>query len=184
MYPVWSSLCLFVSVLEFEPGASCRGKVHGHWSHPLPLVSKRRFHEVAQAICELTLSQAGLELVILLFMLQLAKHLRIQVCATRGKHPGFVSFSNAQITPYYSGKSGWERGGRHWSRSHGGVLLTGLLLMARSSYFLRQLRTTYLSRVGTTLSRRSLLTSTKKFNRKHFLNWESLFSNDSSLSVT
>ena len=87
-------------------------------------------------------------------------------------------------------RTGQKPRGRGWCRNHGRVLLTGLLFMACSAWFLRELRTT--SSQGwhhpqwAGPSHHWSLSEKMPYrwiSWKHFLNWGSFFSDDSSLCL-
>jgi hypothetical protein len=87
--------------------------------------------------------------------------------------------------------TGQEPGGRSWCRSHGGMLLTGLLIMACSACFLIEPRTTSprmaSPTMGWALPNQSLIKkmpyslACSPILWRHVLNWSSLLSDDSSL---
>jgi len=84
-------------------------------------------------------------------------------------------------------QTGQGPGGRSWRRDHGGVLLTSLLPMANSVYFLTECRTTCPKvappTMGWALPHQSLIETMplRQILWRHSLNWGPLLFSDSSL---
>ena len=88
-------------------------------------------------------------------------------------------------------QAGQEPKGRSWCRGHGGALLTGFLIMACSACFLMESRTTSPGMtpltLGLALPHQSLIKEMPYRSAyslilwRHFLNWDSLLSDDFSL---